>query len=772
MAPAAAEYTSDATANENCSVPEWRRPARAANGALRSGSGASKAIAIRNPKTGEVIAGRAPPGKADASPARTAGPQNPKWLAAARAVAKELRARRWFADHSTFSALNVDGPGRHARCSAGMAAPPVLRDSRWPGAARPSAPLAGGGGSVPAPAVPRAPCARAPPAQQDTARAARAEALLGRAISRSNRLPAAAAATLAALSLEPGLGKPSERCEQPPAAQPSADAAATEAEGAEGAEAEGPHADGGSGDPAGVEPPSAAPASPSPPPCPPADDTAHLAGCVAAATAAEEPPQEAPGRPGHGPQGDPQGQRAAQPAAKQPWKPRRAREGDGDAAVQEEPPTSAGESLPPSLPESCAEETGLSSEEPFERAKTDPQGVDAGDEQDGSHSSPSSPSGHGSRAGGSAATDAQPAEAAPAAEAEDARSRLLAFRVSMLGAPPPEELRSFAAAAVGLPPQARHGQVTHNKSLPGPSPKAYRLNSGGLVPRMEELRRTLQSLLNKVCPESVATIAEKIGEVKVESAEELQHVIALIFKKAISEPHYCETYADLVFALRTAFPEFPCPDGGKPLTLKAVLLNICQDEFEALPTSLAPVDEDLERYDAEELELRRKRRKDRVLANMKLIGHLFLRQLLSARVISSVIQELTLCDDAARVPEEHVIECAVELLMSIGHTLESMPAGKQALIQVSGRLLDLKQRKGPDGRGVYCKRIQFAIQDLLDARAAGWVRKVFSGVAKTKEEIRLEQERELVALARGQEVGSGQVVVSGQRPRYISAKKE
>jgi len=52
------------------------------------------------------------------------------------------------------------------------------------------------------------------------------------------------------------------------------------------------------------------------------------------------------------------------------------------------------------------------------------------------------------------------------------------------------------------------------------------------------------------------------------------------------------------------------------------------------------------------------------------------------------------------------------------------------------------------------------------------VRKAFGGVAKTKEEVRLEQARELVALAGGQEVGSGQVVVSGQRPRYISAERE
>jgi len=311
---------------------------------------------------------------------------------------------------------------------------------------------------------------------------------------------------------------------------------------------------------------------------------------------------------------------------------------------------------------------------------------------------------------------------------------------------------------------------TPKASLPAPSATAYRAvsdRSPASLPRLEEMRRTVQSLLNKICPENVATIAEQIGEVRIENADEMESIIGLIFKKALAEPHYCETYADLVFTLRSTFPEFPSLDGSKPISFKATLLNICQTEFEALPTSLAPTAEEMEKYDASELDFRRKKRKDRVLSNMKFIGHLFLRQLLSAKVIGSVIQELTLCNCADQVPEEHVIECAVELLLAIGYTLESMPAGSKALGQVCGRLLDLKNtRRG--GKAVYCKRVQFNIQDLLDARQKGWARKVFSGVAKTKEEIRIEQEKELSAAARGKEIASGERVVAGQRPTYLS----
>jgi len=51
-------------------------------------------------------------------------------------------------------------------------------------------------------------------------------------------------------------------------------------------------------------------------------------------------------------------------------------------------------------------------------------------------------------------------------------------------------------------------------------------------------------------------------------------------------------------------------------------------------------------------------------------------------------------------------------------------------------------------------------------------KKIFGGIAKTKEEIRLEQHRELAAQAHGKEVESGKHIVAGQRPLYILAKKK
>ncbi|CAK9023275.1 Eukaryotic translation initiation factor 4G (eIF-4G) (eIF4G) (Eukaryotic initiation factor 4F subunit p220) (eIF-4F p220 subunit) [Durusdinium trenchii] len=190
---------------------------------------------------------------------------------------------------------------------------------------------------------------------------------------------------------------------------------------------------------------------------------------------------------------------------------------------------------------------------------------------------------------------------------------------------------------------------------------------------IDELKRQVQGLLNKICPENVDSIIEKIAAIKVEDIKQLEAIIELMFKKArhlmcattcrtmtasmvglqaVTEPHYCETYADMIFNLKAVYPSFPSPDGGKPITFKGLVLNICQNEFEELLSSNDLTEEEKEKLDQEEIDFLRKKRKDRMRGNMKFIGHLFLRQLLSAKVIGSVICELVLCEQVEDLPED------------------------------------------------------------------------------------------------------------------------
>ncbi|CAE7272634.1 unnamed protein product, partial [Symbiodinium necroappetens] len=163
------------------------------------------------------------------------------------------------------------------------------------------------------------------------------------------------------------------------------------------------------------------------------------------------------------------------------------------------------------------------------------------------------------------------------------------------------------------------------------------------------------------------------AQIDLQKAEELEFVIKIIFGKALVEPHYCETYADMVFALRTRYPEFPAEnEGEKPHSFTRVLLNTVQNEFESLPTTFEPTDEDRKKFEStEDLNLEMKKRKGKMLANMKFIGNLFLRQLLAVKVIGQVVHDLIGIKQGENpLPEEHMIECVCELLQAIGYTLD------------------------------------------------------------------------------------------------------
>jgi len=151
---------------------------------------------------------------------------------------------------------------------------------------------------------------------------------------------------------------------------------------------------------------------------------------------------------------------------------------------------------------------------------------------------------------------------------------------------------------------------------------------------------------------------------------------------------------------------------------------------------------------------------------MRFIGSLFLRRLVNARVIEHIFQVLLCCPkgrQAGSAPEEHAVECLCALVTSVGSALEGSPAGRAPLDFACGRLQGLRRREREDGGRVYSKRIQYTIQDVLDARAGGWTTKAFKTTAKPRGEIRAQQEQELEAA-----VSCASPVPAGRRPAYLS----
>jgi len=314
------------------------------------------------------------------------------------------------------------------------------------------------------------------------------------------------------------------------------------------------------------------------------------------------------------------------------------------------------------------------------------------------------------------------------------------------------------------------------QSMPGkPNFTPFRKTQMAKRTPLEELQRAIQSHLNKICPDNISTITSKIAMIRPNSAQELEVIAQLIFEKAVVEPHYCPTYAELIFNLCSAFSEFLSNDGSKSITFRSSIIDICQNEYEHVLASTMRCGR-TERNAAsddgdDEFKLASTQKKGRMLANMTLIGHLFLRQMLPARIISSMLQELVLGngEEENSTPEEHSIECACVLLMSTGCTLDSKSSGRKSIQLVCDRMWELSSHTASKGKEVYSKRVRFVIQDVLDTRLAGWTKKSFKSIAKTKDEVRQDQKQELNAKVKRGAPPMVEQVVAGQRPVGVAA---
>ncbi|EER09864.1 eukaryotic initiation factor 4f, putative [Perkinsus marinus ATCC 50983] len=233
------------------------------------------------------------------------------------------------------------------------------------------------------------------------------------------------------------------------------------------------------------------------------------------------------------------------------------------------------------------------------------------------------------------------------------------------------------------------------------------------VSPQEKLHRLVMSNLNRITAENFMQVTASLAELGIDEGWKLELVVRTIFDKAIQESYYCEIYSDMCMQLRRVLPEFEGDDINKPMTFTRALITKCQEEFEALPVDLAPTPEEEAKAngDAQELEVIRSKKKERILGNMKFIGQLFLRQLLSAKVIKEVVGQLIFRSDE---PEEHYIECVCILLLNIGSTLDQYDRGRNMCTAFIRRLRDIKRLDYPS-------RLKFMIQDLIDNRSRGWV---------------------------------------------------
>uniref|UniRef100_A0A3B0N3X5 MIF4G domain containing protein, putative n=1 Tax=Theileria annulata TaxID=5874 RepID=A0A3B0N3X5_THEAN len=339
------------------------------------------------------------------------------------------------------------------------------------------------------------------------------------------------------------------------------------------------------------------------------------------------------------------------------------------------------------------------------------------------------------------------------------------------------------------------------------------LNSvNGRMSKLDQLKRSIRTLLNKLTVENFLVVSEKIVTLYREMSlrEEVEVLVELLHEKGTTELEYADMYADVAFLLRYSYNDV-LDLGNKTTLFHKSLLNKCQDSFEQI-NSNSSLDKSV------------------ILGSIRFMGELFLRKILSINILKRISNTLlyssrrvvptttttngtegttdttdksaegttitngtsssqdstevtgtnttgpdtvteentsnnaqitntntttsttgtdtstdnvdisngvsdTLSEFGAE-PPMNLLECFVELLTTIGYTVEQIPGGVQMLDEYTGILIQLRNS------GKYPTRINFKIQDLIDLRRRNWKLKLFKEKATSVSQIHKQVEQE------------------------------
>ncbi|RZC02526.1 eukaryotic translation initiation factor 4G-like isoform X1 [Glycine soja] len=272
----------------------------------------------------------------------------------------------------------------------------------------------------------------------------------------------------------------------------------------------------------------------------------------------------------------------------------------------------------------------------------------------------------------------------------------------------------------------------------------------GKASDVEEVKqRQLKAILNKLTPQNFDRLFEQVKAVNIDNAVTLTGVISQIFEKALMEPTFCEMYANFCLHLASELPDFS--EDNEKITFKRLLLNKCQEEFERgerEEEAANKADEGEVKQSAEEREERRVKARRRMLGNIRLIGELYKKKMLTERIMHECIKKLL---GQYQDPYEEDIEALCKLMSTIGEMIDH-PKAKEHMDAYFERMKLLSNNMN------LSSRVRFMLKDSIDLRKNKWQqRRKVEGPKKIEEVHRdAAQERQAQAGRSGRGLGNNQ----------------
>ncbi|KAL8062305.1 hypothetical protein ABFS82_02G137800 [Erythranthe guttata] len=235
---------------------------------------------------------------------------------------------------------------------------------------------------------------------------------------------------------------------------------------------------------------------------------------------------------------------------------------------------------------------------------------------------------------------------------------------------------------------------------------------GKVTDEEQAKQRQLKGILNKLTPQNFEKLFEQVKQVNIDNVITLSGVISQIFDKALMEPTFCEMYANFCFHLAADLPDLSVDN--EKITFKRLLLNKCQEEFERGEREEEEANKAEEegevKQTAEEREEKRLQVRRRMLGNIRLIGELYKKRMLTERIMHECINKLL---GQYHNPDEENIEALCKLMSTIGEMIDH-PKAKEFMDAYFDIMAQLSNNMK------LSSRVRFMLKDSIDLRKNKW----------------------------------------------------
>ncbi|TKY66257.1 Eukaryotic translation initiation factor 4G [Spatholobus suberectus] len=261
---------------------------------------------------------------------------------------------------------------------------------------------------------------------------------------------------------------------------------------------------------------------------------------------------------------------------------------------------------------------------------------------------------------------------------------------------------------------------------------------GKVTDEEQAKQRQLKAILNKLTPQNFEKLFDQVRAVNIDNVVTLNGVISQIFEKALMEPTFCEMYANFCFHLAAALPDLS--QNNEKITFKRLLLNKCQEEFERgerEQEEANKADEGEVKLSNEEREEKRTKARRRMLGNIRLIGELYKKKMLTERIMHECIKKLL---GQSQDPDEEDIEALCKLMSTIGEMIDHPKAKEHmdAYFEMM-RTFSINMNLSP--------RVRFMLKDAIDLRKNKWQQRRKVEGPKKIEEVHRDASQERLAQA-------------------------